>query len=211
MIHYAISDGLLGLVAFGGAVLLIFWTGKAADLRSPRSLIAAGLLTIALAALTGALRFLTAEHDLFKPPHLWLSNMAGVVGSLWILSGLWRLHRALPLPMPLPVAVQYLLPPLIFVAALLLGQTPSVILIAGLALLVGQLASVISLFSQGRTAPATGMLVASLGLVAAFAAEALFPDMPDHAWHYYHGMMAIWALALILSVRASCDGNLSIR
>lgn len=199
MIHYAISDGLLGLVALGGAVVLLFGSGKGV----PRNLVAAGLLTIALAALTGALRFLTAEHGLLRPPHLWLSEMAGVVGSLWILFGLWRLHRVLPLP----VAVPYLLPPLIFVATLWLGQTQMVILIATLCLLVGQIASLISLFKQGHIAPVIAMLVASLCLVAVSATEALFPDRPDHAWHYYHGMMALWALALIMAVRASLSNS----
>lgn len=203
MTHYAITDGLLGLIALWGTALLLFRTGRAVNLRSPQSLMAFGLLTIALAALTGTLRFLTANHDLLKPPHLALSEMAGVVGSLWILFGLLGLRRSLPLPL----AAQYGLPPLIFAAALFAGQNQWVILIAGLCLLAGQLDSLIGLFRQGHAAPGTWMLVSLLSIVAAFAGEAVFPDMPSYAWHHYHGLMAVWVLALVLSVKGHIESR----
>lgn len=203
MTHYAISDGLLGLVALYGAAILTFWAGKPANLPLSRRLIAAGLFTITLAALTGAARFLTAQHEILKPPHLWLSNMAGIVGSLWILFGLLQLRRSLPIP----AQGQYLFPPLIFVFALWVGQVDLAVLLASVLLAVGQLYSLFDLFRQGGVTSAKWMLISLLCLSAVFGTEALFPDMPHYAWHYYHGVMAIWAFALIMAVRSVLNKN----
>ena len=177
-VHYALSDGLVGVLGMWG-----LWTLA----RRGQLLAGLGLGLFGLAGLIGVVRITSGLIEPMAVLHKSVSQLGGLAGLILILSGLVR-HLGLKVPAlgvlvaaAVAVAIAVRMPAVgqgLFAAGLLAG-------IVVLAVAPGA----VSLRAQ--SALAFGLMLPNVLLLR--SAPALNPDL---RWHAYHLIVALWLLLL---------------
>jgi hypothetical protein len=185
-LHYALTDGLVALVAAWGVWRLI---------RAGQPLAALGLAMFGIAGAIGVTRITSGADESLGPAHRFASQIGGLFGLWLIVSQLWAnrgLHATPILRLGLAAAIAGLAVrlPMIgafgFVAGLLLG---TLLLWQGKG--VGR-RDVASALGFGLMLPNV-VLIRQSPLLGA-----------DIGWHLYHIIVAVW---LALTVRALTHGS----
>ena len=177
-VHYALSDGLVGVLGMWG-----LWTLA----RRGQLLAGLGLGLFGLAGLIGLVRITSGLIEPMAVLHKAVSQLGGLAGLVLILSGLVR-HLGLKVPAlgvlvaaAVAVAIAVRMPAVgqgLFAAGLLAG-------IVVLAVAPGA----VSLRAQ--SALAFGLMLPNVLLLR--SAPALNPDL---RWHAYHLIVALWLVLL---------------
>jgi hypothetical protein len=177
-LHYALSDGLVGVLGMWG-----LWTLA----RRGQVLTGLGLGLFGLAGLIGLVRITSGLIEPLALLHKSVSQLGGLAGLVLILSGLIR-HFGVRLPVPIVLSfaatamvIAYRMPVMgqgLFVALLLIG-------IGFLALAPG------SIGLRIQSAITFGLMLPNVVLLR--NAPALNPDL---RWHVYHLVVALWLVLL---------------
>ena len=193
MPHYALTDSLVVLCALYSAWSLTFpvdrfLTGKMA---------AAGFLTIAIAALAGALRFTTGDDILFETPHLMLSSFAGIVGFLWIATALfgWTANSSPIRKLMWPVA------PTLFAATVKLDLIQETLIVCVFLLLLAQINQLTRMIKVKENTGIRGMVPTLTLFLLIFPMDYLPKQHASLGWHFYHTLLALWIVALTITFR----------
>lgn len=177
-LHYALSDGLVGVVGMWGLWTLV---------RRGQLLAGLGLGLFGLAGLIGLVRITSGLIEPMAVLHKSVSQLGGLAGLVLILSGLLR-HLGLKVPALGVLAAAV-------VAVAIAAQMPAV----GQGLFAaGLLAGIVVLaLAQGsvnfrvQSALAFALMLPNVLLLR--GAPALNPDL---RWHTYHLIVALWLVLL---------------
>jgi len=182
-LHYALTDGLVALVAAWGVWRL---------LRAGQPIAALGLAMFGIAGAIGVTRITTGAGESLAPAHRFVSQIGGVFGLWLIVSQFWanrggRASPALRLITAAAIAGLAIRYPVVGAGGFVIG------LVCGVALLwLGD--------GAGRRGTA-----AALGFGLMLPNVLLIRQSPllgaDLGWHLYHIIVALW---LALTVRALC-------
>ncbi len=177
-VHYALSDGLVGVLGMWGLWALA---------RRGQLLAGLGLGFFGLAGLIGLVRITSGLIEPLALVHKTVSQLGGLVGLVLILSGLVR-HLGLKVPAlgvlavaAVAVAIAVRMPAVgqaIFAAGLLAGIVVLAVAPGGMSLRV-------------QSALAFGLMLPNVLLLR--SAPALNPDL---RWHAYHLIVALWLVLL---------------
>lgn len=177
-LHYALSDGLVGVLGMWGLWTLV---------RRGQLLVGLGIGLFGLAGLIGVVRITSGLIEPLALLHKTLSQLGGLAGLVLILSGLIR-HFGVRLPVPIvlsfaatAVVIAYRMPTMgqgLFVATLVVG-------IVLLVLAPG------SVGVRTQSALAFSLMLPNVLLLR--NAPALSPDL---RWHVYHLVVALWLVLL---------------
>jgi hypothetical protein len=180
-LHYALTDGLVALVAAWGVWRL---------LRAGQPIAALGLAMFGIAGAIGVTRITTGAGEALAPAHRFASQIGGVFGLWLIVSQIWtkrggRASPALRLIVAAAIAGLAIRYPVVGAGGFVIG------LVCGVALLwLGD--------GPGRRGTA-----AALGFGLMLPNVLLIRQSPllgaDLGWHLYHIVVAVW---LALTVRA---------
>ena len=177
-LHYALSDGLVGVLGMWG-----LWTLA----RRGQLLVGLGLGLFGLAGLIGVVRITSGLIEPMAILHKSVSQLGGLAGLVLILSSLVR-HLGLKVaPLAALAAAAIALGIAILMPAV--GQT---IFAAGL--LAGIVVLAVAPGSMGlrvQSALAFGLMLPNVLLLR--SAPALNPDL---RWHAYHLIVALWLVLL---------------
>ena len=177
-LHYALSDGLVGVLGLWG-----LWTLA----RRGQLLVGLGLGLFGLAGLIGVVRITSGFIEPMAVLHKSVSQLGGLAGLILILSGLVR-HLGLKVP-ALGVLAAATVAVVIAVRMPAVGQG---LFAAGL--LAGIVVLVVAPGSMGmrvQSALAFGLMLPNVLLLR--SAPALSPDL---RWHAYHLIVALWLVLL---------------
>ena len=177
-LHYALSDGLVGVLGLWG-----LWTLA----RRGQLLVGLGLGLFGLAGLIGVVRITSGLIEPMAVLHKSVSQLGGLAGLILILSGLVR-HLGLKVP-ALGVLAAATVAVVIAVRMPAVGQG---LFAAGL--LAGIVVLAVAPGSMGlrvQSALAFGLMLPNVLLLR--SAPALSPDL---RWHAYHLIVALWLVLL---------------
>ncbi len=188
-LHYALSEA--GVVAAALWAALALWRGG-------RRWGAAGLSLFGLAAAIGMVRIGGGLVDQLAPIHRLASQVGGMVGLVFVLAELARLHglrtpiigvAAAAAAAACVLAFNGAVGGLLFVAMLAAGA-------CALALRPGS--------ALARTGAAAGFLLMAPNIVLVRQSTLLGPDL---SWHAYHLIAAIWVIAVALALSSTSLGR----
>lgn len=177
-LHYALSDGLVGVLGLWG-----LWTLA----RRGQLLVGLGLGLFGLAGLIGVVRITSGFIEPMAVLHKSVSQLGGLAGLILILSGLVR-HLGLKVP-ALGALATAAVAVVIAVRMPVVGQG---LFAAGL--LAGIVVLAVAPGSMGlrvQSALAFGLMLPNVLLLR--SAPALSPDL---RWHAYHLIVALWLVLL---------------
>jgi hypothetical protein len=177
-LHYALSDGLVGVLGMWG-----LWTLA----RRGQLLVGLGLGLFGLAGLIGVVRITSGFIEPMAVLHKSVSQLGGLAGLILILSGLVR-HLGLKVPAlgvlaaaTVAVVIAVRMPAVgqgLFAAGLLAGIVVLAVAPGAMSLRV-------------QSALAFGLMLPNVLLLR--SAPALSPDL---RWHAYHLIVALWLVLL---------------
>ena len=177
-LHYALSDGLVGVLGLWG-----LWTLA----RRGQLLVGLGLGLFGLAGLIGVVRITSGFIEPMAVLHKSVSQLGGLAGLILILSGLVR-HLGLKVPAlgvlaaaTVAVVIAVRMPAVgqgLFAAGLLAGIVVLAVAPGAMSLRV-------------QSALAFGLMLPNVLLLR--SAPALSPDL---RWHAYHLIVALWLVLL---------------
>ena len=177
-LHYALSDGLVGVLGLWG-----LWTLA----RRGQLLVGLGLGLFGLAGLIGVVRITSGFIEPMAVLHKSVSQLGGLAGLILILSGLVR-HLGLKVP-ALGVLAAATVAVIIAVRMPAVGQG---LFAAGLLAGIVVLAVAPGAMSlRVQSALAFGLMLPNELLLR--SAPALSPDL---RWHAYHLIVALWLVLL---------------
>jgi hypothetical protein len=177
-LHYALSDGLVGVLGLWG-----LWTLA----RRGQLLVGLGLGLFGLAGLIGVVRITSGFIEPMAVLHKSVSQLGGLAGLILILSGLVR-HLGLKVP-ALGVLAAATVAVIIAVRMPAVGQG---LFAAGLLAGIVVLAVAPGAMSlRVQSALAFGLMLPNVLLLR--SAPALSPDL---RWHAYHLIVALWLVLL---------------
>ena len=177
-LHYALSDGLVGVLGLWG-----LWTLA----RRGQLLVGLGLGLFGLAGLIGVVRITGGFIEPMAVLHKSVSQLGGLAGLILILSGLVR-HLGLKVP-ALGVLAAATVAVIIAVRMPAVGQG---LFAAGLLAGIVVLAVAPGAMSlRVQSALAFGLMLPNVLLLR--SAPALSPDL---RWHAYHLIVALWLVLL---------------
>jgi hypothetical protein len=177
-LHYALSDGLVGVLGMWG-----LWTLA----RRGQLLVGLGLGLFGLAGLIGVVRITSGFIEPMAVLHKSVSQLGGLAGLILILSGLVR-HLGLKVP-ALGVLAAATVAVIIAVRMPAVGQG---LFAAGLLAGIVVLAVAPGAMSlRVQSALAFGLMLPNVLLLR--SAPALSPDL---RWHAYHLIVALWLVLL---------------
>ena len=177
-LHYALSDGLVGVLGLWG-----LWTLA----RRGQLLVGLGLGLFGLAGLIGVVRITSGLIEPMAVLHKSVSQLGGLAGLILILSGVVR-HLGLKVP-ALGVLAAATVAVIIAVRMPAVGQG---LFAAGLLAGIVVLAVAPGAMSlRVQSALAFGLMLPNVLLLR--SAPALSPDL---RWHAYHLIVALWLVLL---------------
>lgn len=177
-LHYALSDGLVGVLGIWG-----LWTLA----RRGQLLVGLGLGLFGLAGLIGVVRITSGLIEPMAILHKSVSQLGGLAGLVLILSGLVR-HLGLKVA-PLAALAAAAIALGIAILMPVVGQTIFAAgLLAGIVVLAGAPGP---MGLRVQSALAFGLMLPNVLLLR--SAPALNPDL---RWHAYHLIVALWLVLL---------------
>lgn len=180
-LHYAMTDGLVALVAAWGVWRL---------LRARQPIAALGLAMFGVAGAIGVTRITTGAGEALAPAHRFASQIGGVFGLWLIVSQLWA-NRGRHTPPILRLVL----------AAAIAGLAVSIPMIGAIGFVAGLLWGIVLLWLGKGVGRRDVALALGFGLM--LPNVVLIRQSPllgaDVGWHLYHIIIAVW---LALTVRA---------
>jgi hypothetical protein len=186
-LHYALTDGLVALVAAWGALQL---------LRAGQPLAALGLAMFGVAGAIGVTRIASGAGESLAPAHRFASQIGGLFGLWLIVSQIWtnRGQRA-------PAALRLVLALTIAGLAILVPVVGAIGFVAGLLCGIGLL-----WLGEGPGRRQVGL---ALGFGLMLPNVLLIRQSPllgaDLGWHLYHIIVAFWLALTVRALRHSVD------
>lgn len=179
-LHYALTDGLVALVAAWGAWRL---------LRAGQPLAALGLTMFGIAGAIGVTRITSGADEALAPAHRFASQIGGLFGLWLIVSQIWA-SRGRSAPPVLRLVL----------AAAIAGLAIRFPMIGAIGFVAGLLCGIVLLW-RGKGAGHRN-IASALGFALMLPNVLLIRQSTllgaDVGWHFYHIIVALW---LALTVR----------
>ena len=188
MQHYAITDGLVAVVAL--YCCLAIWRSMAPD--KGRNFIVACYLTIFAAAATGTVRFGAGLVNELKTSHELLSAFSGSVGMGWLLFATVSIFLSAAKKPFIRLVAWAAFPALFLISTNFVPYIPLLIVTTGGFVIFALVAAGGLALTRQKQKLAGLLIVAALMLSSLAGVRSSSLYGPDFGWHLYHLILAAW-------------------